>query len=72
MSTSDTYHDTVEALGALGLCVVRGPMLRDVDTAEDAWEVARLMPSSPFAVAVRANVPAERLVAASFAGEPYL
>ncbi len=71
MSTSDTYRETVEALRELGLCVARGPMLRDVDTAADAWEVARLMPNSPFAHAVRANVPAERLVAASCAGEPY-
>jgi glycosyltransferase A (GT-A) superfamily protein (DUF2064 family) len=71
MSTSDTYGHTVGALQALGLRVVRGPMLRDVDTAADAWEVARLVPESSFAVAVRANVLAKGLVAASVGGRPY-
>lgn len=48
-----------------GLRVVRGPLLQDVDTAAAAHEVTRLVPGSPFAAAVRANVPVESLVTAT-------
>jgi rSAM/selenodomain-associated transferase 1 len=61
MSTSDTATETVRALRALDLRVARGPVLRDVDTAADAWAVATVQPDSPFAVAVRANVPRPRV-----------
>ena len=57
MSTSDTGDLTVAALRALGLRVVGGPPLRDVDSAADALAVARECPDGSFAVAVRAHVP---------------
>lgn len=58
MSTSDTGRLTAEALRGLGLRVLTGPLLRDVDTAADAQVVARECPAGSFAAAVRAHVPA--------------
>jgi glycosyltransferase A (GT-A) superfamily protein (DUF2064 family) len=57
MSTSDTGRLTAEALRGLGLRVVCGPRLRDVDTAADARAVAQVCRAGSFAAAVRANVP---------------
>lgn len=55
MSTSDTGWLTREALIGQGLRVAAGPLLRDVDTADDARTVARECPTGSFAAAVRAN-----------------
>lgn len=49
MSTDHTGRDTREALVARGLLVATGPVLRDVDTVEDAGIVAALAPSTRFA-----------------------
>jgi len=57
MSRPDTGARTAEALAGLGLSVAEGPVLRDVDTAADAWMVAREVPSGRFARAVHAHVP---------------
>ena len=51
MSTATTGDDTRAALEAAGLTVGSAPMLRDVDTVEDADAVARLAPTSLFASA---------------------
>jgi glycosyltransferase A (GT-A) superfamily protein (DUF2064 family) len=56
-SRPDTGRLTVAALSDAGLTVSAAPMLRDVDTAEDAWAVAALTPASGFAAAVRSHVP---------------
>jgi rSAM/selenodomain-associated transferase 1 len=58
MSTVDTGTLTVEALRGRGLRVGYAERLRDVDTALDAWEVARRCPDGEFAAAVHRNVPA--------------
>jgi rSAM/selenodomain-associated transferase 1 len=58
MSTSDTGQLTRAALRNLGLRVLDGPRLRDVDTAADARAVAAECRTGSFAAAVRANVPA--------------
>jgi rSAM/selenodomain-associated transferase 1 len=52
MSTSDTGTLTVGALARLGLTVILGPRLRDVDHADDALAVAQACPGSRFAAAV--------------------
>jgi rSAM/selenodomain-associated transferase 1 len=52
MSRDDTGELTLRALRAAGLRVELLPELRDVDTAEDATEVARLAPDGRFAAAV--------------------
>jgi rSAM/selenodomain-associated transferase 1 len=58
MSTDRTGRDTLAALRARGLRVSLLPVLRDVDTAEDAAEVARLCPpDSRFAAAVAVTLP---------------
>jgi uncharacterized protein len=57
MSRPDTGARTAEALVRLGLTVAEGPVLRDVDTAADAWMVARDVPLSRFGRAVRMHVP---------------
>jgi glycosyltransferase A (GT-A) superfamily protein (DUF2064 family) len=58
-STGRTGARTLAALRARGLTVGLLPVLRDVDTAADATEVAALCPpGSRFAVAVPALVPA--------------
>jgi uncharacterized protein len=44
-------------LRARGLSVAAAPTLRDVDTAEDAWAVARIVPGGRFAQAVHTHVP---------------
>jgi rSAM/selenodomain-associated transferase 1 len=49
MSTPTTYADTRAALEATGLRVTGAPGLTDVDTAEDAGEVAAAAPASRFA-----------------------
>jgi uncharacterized protein len=56
-SRPDTGARTAAALAGLGLRVAEGPVLRDVDTAADAWAVAREAPSGRFGRAVRAHVP---------------
>ena len=56
MSTKDTGALTAAALRGRGLTVRLAPTLRDVDTAADAWAVARACPAGRFAAAVRANV----------------
>jgi len=61
MSTPDTGARTVEALRRRGLAVALGPTLRDVDTADDAWQVAGDCPHGTFAAAVRAHVPSRLL-----------
>jgi glycosyltransferase A (GT-A) superfamily protein (DUF2064 family) len=52
VSTSDTGRLTAAALRAAGFAVAIGPLLRDVDLADDARAVAALCPSSRFASAV--------------------
>nr|WP_232247871.1 DUF2064 domain-containing protein [Kitasatospora azatica] len=54
MSTPQTGALLLARLAAAGLRVTRLPELRDVDTAEDAAEVARLAPDSAFATCWRA------------------
>jgi rSAM/selenodomain-associated transferase 1 len=49
MSTPTTYDDTRAALEADGLRVTDAPGLTDVDTADDAAEVAGTAPASRFA-----------------------
>lgn len=51
-SRDDTGELTLRALRAAGLRVGLLPELRDVDTAEDATEAARLAPGGRFAAAV--------------------
>lgn len=51
-SRSDTGELTLRALRAAGLRVALLPALTDVDTAEDASEVARIAPDGRFAAAV--------------------
>jgi glycosyltransferase A (GT-A) superfamily protein (DUF2064 family) len=64
MSTPRTGEDTLAALQDRGLTVALLPVLRDVDTIADAWEVAGdCRPTSQFATAVRAHAPAPRQVA---------
>lgn len=63
MSTPDTGALTVAALLRRGLTVAVTATLRDVDTAADAWAVARLYPSTGFAAAVRTHVPIREGVA---------
>jgi uncharacterized protein len=58
MSTSDTGADTARALRRRGLTVATAPVLRDVDTALDAFAVAGARPAGRFAEAVRRHVPA--------------
>jgi len=59
MSTPDTGVHTLTALRRRGLRPMPLPLLRDVDTAADAHEVAALCaPRSAFARAVSAHVPA--------------
>jgi glycosyltransferase A (GT-A) superfamily protein (DUF2064 family) len=53
MSTASTYDDTRAALVAAGHRVAATAPLRDVDTVEDAAEVARLAPGTRFAEAFR-------------------
>jgi uncharacterized protein len=57
MSTPDTGRLTAAALRARGLRVVEGPVMRDVDTAADAWAVAAQCPQGTFAAAVRDHLP---------------
>jgi uncharacterized protein len=56
MSTPHTGERTAAALRGCGLRVAWTDMLRDVDTAEDAWAVADAVPEGRFAASVRANV----------------
>jgi rSAM/selenodomain-associated transferase 1 len=49
MSTPHTARFTIRALQAVGVRVQTAPVLRDVDTAEDAQAVARAIPGSWFA-----------------------
>ncbi|WP_370070851.1 DUF2064 domain-containing protein [Streptacidiphilus sp. MAP5-3] len=53
MSTESTGAEVLDRLGAAGLTVRQLPQLTDVDTAEDAADVARLAPSGGFAAAWR-------------------
>ena len=57
MSTSDTGALTLAALQQRGLSMALLPVLRDVDTAEDAHAVAALCPNSRFSRTVHAMVP---------------
>ncbi|MDR7254685.1 glycosyltransferase A (GT-A) superfamily protein (DUF2064 family) [Nocardioides sp. BE266] len=54
MSTPATYDDSRAALTAAGHRVCATTVLRDVDTVDDAAEVARLAPGTHFAAAYRA------------------
>lgn len=58
MSTSDTGTGTLKALRDNGCVVTIGPLLRDVDTADDARVVAALAPAGRFAAAVATALPA--------------
>lgn len=60
MSRPDTGERTGAALRAAGITVATGPVLRDVDTAADAWAVADTCPSGRFAAAVHDRVPRVR------------
>jgi uncharacterized protein len=57
MSTVDTGAVTVAALRARGLRVRLATVLRDVDTAADAWAVAARYPNGYFAATVRRHLP---------------
>ncbi|HEY2673979.1 MAG TPA: DUF2064 domain-containing protein, partial [Rugosimonospora sp.] len=57
MSTPDTAALTLSALRGQGLRVGHGPMLRDVDTAQDARRVAARAPRTAFAAAVARHLP---------------
>ena len=57
MSAANTGASQRARLHAAGLRVADLPQLRDVDTAEDALAVARLVPRSRFAARVRELVP---------------
>ena len=57
MSAANTGASQRARLHAAGLRVADLPRLRDVDTAEDALAVARLVPRSRFAARVRELVP---------------
>jgi uncharacterized protein len=56
MSTPDTAQWTAEALRDRGLRLRYGPVLRDVDTAEDALAVAAGCPSGAFTRAVHTHL----------------
>jgi uncharacterized protein len=63
MSTPHTGAATLAVLRARGLSVAALPVLRDVDTAADAWAVAaRCARGSRFARAVAAHVPQPTVV----------
>ena len=53
MSTATTYDDTRAALTERGLSVATAPVLRDVDTVQDADHVAGLAPGTRFGRAWR-------------------
>ncbi len=53
MSTPWTGRAQWARLGALGLRTARAPVLRDVDTADDASAVAGLVPASRFSATLR-------------------
>lgn len=57
MSTADTGALTAAALRGLGLTVLDGPVLRDVDLADDARAVAAQCPGGSFGAAVRDHLP---------------
>ena len=57
MSTPDTGRLTREALERRGLSVAALPVLSDVDTAADAWEVAAACPAGRFRDAVTTLLP---------------
>jgi uncharacterized protein len=57
MSTPHTADQTVAALRQRGLHLGYGPPLRDVDTATDAWHVARRHRPPAFTTAVHRHVP---------------
>lgn len=54
MSTATTYRDQLDRLDELGLRTLVLAELCDVDTFEEALTVARMVPTSRFAVAVEA------------------
>lgn len=54
MSVPETGAHTAAALRGRGLRLARAPVLRDVDTAADAWAVAEAYPHLRVAAAVRA------------------
>jgi glycosyltransferase A (GT-A) superfamily protein (DUF2064 family) len=49
MSTARTGQALADRMASAGLTVERLPVLRDVDTAQDAAEVAALAPEGRFA-----------------------
>ena len=57
MSTPGTGAATLAALQAAGASVGEAPVLRDVDTAEDAAQVALVAPGTAFARAWAENAP---------------
>jgi glycosyltransferase A (GT-A) superfamily protein (DUF2064 family) len=57
MSTRETMTQTLRALRGRGLVVTTAGTLRDVDTAEDAWAVAREWPAGRFAAMIRTHLP---------------
>lgn len=61
MSRPDTGRLTGRALGDAGLRVAQLPELADVDTMQDAEQVAELIPESEFAAAVRSATIAENI-----------
>lgn len=71
MSRPNTGELTVRALTESGLRMTYGPMLRDVDTIDDAYAVAREAPDSRFARELRALMPldAQRDGAPEFAAQ---
>lgn len=55
-SRPDTGVRTLKALQRRGLRVAMLPVLRDVDTADDAWEIAAAYPGGRFGEAVREHL----------------
>jgi len=60
MSSHSTWIRQRARLRELGLRIHEQPVLRDVDTIEDAWAVARAAPGSRFAAAVASLGPRGR------------
>jgi rSAM/selenodomain-associated transferase 1 len=70
MSSHSTWVKQRARLHELGLRIHEQPRLRDVDTIEDAWAVARESPGSRFASALRSIRPGARGQAAPSALTP--
>jgi uncharacterized protein len=69
MSQPDTGQEQLARLRAAGLRTQLLPMMRDIDTAADAYAVARLCPGSRFATLLSVSESSAAVLAASENGE---